>query len=76
MIKVFCSHPNIVSVTVSDTMGGQQLNVDVMPDILDTIQWVQQHKAQLAHEQQMRQNNPDLQELYLSYQTALNLISK
>jgi hypothetical protein len=73
MIRVACSHPNIIYVTVSDMMGGQQLYVGVMPDILDTINWVHQYKQQLEREQQIRANDPVAQELFTQYETYLNI---
>lgn len=75
-LQIETSDPYILSATVHDVYGGKKIYLHMNAELIDTIQWVRQHKAQLAHEQQMRMNNPDLQELYLSYQTALNLISK
>ncbi len=75
-LQIETSDPYILSGHIQDTHGGKKILLHMSTDLIDTVKWVRQHKAQLEHEQQMRMNNPDLQELYLSYQTALNLISK
>ena len=67
------SHSHLVHVSVSDSMGGQHLSLHVMPTMVDTIKWVQQYRQQLEREQQIRQQDPAAQELFLQYETYMNL---
>jgi hypothetical protein len=73
MIQISCDAPNVMSAHVTDVMGGHLIHLYLHPDILDTINWVKQHKAQLEREQQIRAQDPAAQELFTQYETYLNL---
>lgn len=72
-LTVSNSHPHLVNVSVSDAMGGHHLMVHVMPTMLDTLTWMQQYRSQLEREQQIRQQDPAAQDLFLQYETYMNL---
>ena len=68
------AHPHaLIQAAVSDIYGGKAINIMLTPEAVDAINWISQYRAQLERERLARQNNPVLQELYDSYQTALNL---
>ena len=73
MINVNAQPYGLIQATVTDTYGGKAINIMLTNEAADAINWVNQYRTQLEQERLMRQNNPVLQELYDSYQTALNL---
>ena len=73
MIQITTNQPNVISGHVIDVMGGHMIQLYLTPDILDTINWVKQHKAQLEREQEIRAQDPAAQELFTQYETYLNL---
>lgn len=72
-LTVSTIQPDLLIVSVCDTWGGQQLSINLNADLVDTIIWVKQHKAQLAREQQIREENPLAKELFDQYTTYINL---
>jgi hypothetical protein len=72
-IKVYCTHPHIINVSVMDVHGGKEIRLDLSPTMVDTINWMQQYRSQLEREQQLRAQDPAARELYAQYETYVNL---
>lgn len=59
---------------VSDMYGGKKISLHIHGEVLDSLKWIQEYRARLDQEQQMRAENPALQELYDQYQTMMGLL--
>jgi hypothetical protein len=75
-ITVSTIQPDLLFVSVCNNWGGQQLSINLNADLVDTIIWIRQYKAQLEREQQFRDENPVAKELFDQYTTYINLAHK
>lgn len=72
-LTVSTIQPDLLFVNVCDTLGGQQLSINLNANLVDTIIWIQQYRSQLEREQQIRETDPNARELFNQYQTYMNL---
>jgi len=72
-ITVSTIQPDLLLVSACNNWGGQQLSINLNADLVDTIIWIRQYKAQLEREQKFRDENPVAKELFDQYTTYVNL---
>lgn len=72
-LQIFASHPHLLNVGLSDTYEGKYVHIDLTPQLVDTLEWVQQHRQQLERQQQIRNMDPAARELFDQYETYINL---
>lgn len=72
-LTTYSSHPQMISISMSDTHGGKMMGLHLDAHMVDTIKWMQQYRSQLEREQQIRAQDPTARDLYAQYETYLNL---
>lgn len=75
MITIFAYPWDMIHATVSDIHGGKQITIELSESTVDNLKWIREYRAKLEKEQQLRDENKDLQELYDQYITLANLVS-
>ena len=73
MIYVSSTDNSVISAGVSPTSGGHAITLCVGTELTDNLKWIREFRQRLDIEQRLRAENPMLQELYDSYQTAMAL---
>ena len=63
-------------VTKAEVFGGVDYNLNLDPQMISDLQWLRQHRAQAAREEEIRRDNPAAAEAYLAYRTMLNLVAE
>lgn len=72
---VINSYPqDLIYSVITDGMGTKTITICLSQTVIDTVNWVAQQKIKSDIEEEVRRNNPVLQELYESYTTALKLL--
>jgi len=63
-------------VTKSEVFGGVDYTLNIDQQMLADLQWLREHRAKLAREEELRRDNPAVAEAYLHYQTMLRLVTE
>lgn len=74
LVSINFNPPSLGYVAPSDTYGGKSWTIYLNQEVVDAVEWVKEHRYQLAQEESLRKANPHLQQLYDEYQTLLRLI--
>jgi hypothetical protein len=60
--------------TITETYGGQAVNVNLDQDLAKDLIWLRQHKQRMELEAKAREENESVRSAYEQYQTVLNLV--
>jgi len=60
-----------LTVTLSDTYGGQTLNISHTEHFKNLIKWIDDHRARELQEQLLRDSNPEVKLAYDAYKMAV-----
>ena len=74
MIQVMIDPPSFAYAATTDMHGGKMLHIRIAPDVVDAVNWVMEHKAKIAKEEELRRNNPALASAWDQYQVMMRLV--
>lgn len=63
-----------MNINCTQQYGGISFSVNLEKRLIDLLQWVENHKANVEKEEQLRKTNPALASTWEQYQTMLKIV--
>ena len=74
MIQVMIEPAGFAYAGTTDMHGGKMVHIRISQDVVDAVNWVMEHRAKLAKEEELRRSNPALASAWDQYQVMMRLV--